>query len=74
MHLKKGISIIDFLKAAGHCKGAVFYRTVEQDCLNLKSQLCQYVFTASFFQNNIQKGSITCELKSDYDLLADYLE
>lgn len=74
MHLKKDISIMNFFKAVSRCKGDIFYHTTEQDCLNLKSQLCQYVFTASFFQSNIQKGTIICELQSDYDHLADYLE
>lgn len=74
MQLKEGILIVDFLKAASHCKGNVFYRTTEQDYLNLKSKLCQYVFTASFFQSNIKNGNIVCELESDYDLLSNYLE
>ena len=48
--------------------------TVEEDKLNLKSVLSQYLFVVLVEQKDVwDHGRITCE-EADREILADYLE
>jgi hypothetical protein len=74
MHLRKNIKIHDFLEAIKTCDGDVFFKTPEGDCLNLKSTLCQYIFTSiSDLDTLVCTGSIVCDLQDDYIKLKDFL-
>lgn len=75
MRLKKHTKTTAFLAAVNRCSGDVILDTAEGDSLNLKSQLCRYIFAvassnASFFES----ATVTCSESSDYTILRDFLE
>lgn len=74
MKLKKDLNLEQFFQAVRRCKGQVWFRTPEEDCLNLKSQLSQYVFIAAYLEYSLTlNGIVACELEEDLELLADFL-
>lgn len=74
MKLKKDINLVDFLEQVQKCKHDVYMETVEEDKLNLKSVLSQYLFVVLVEQKDVWNHSrISCE-EEDRELLADYLE
>ena len=76
MKLKEDVVLVEFLQRAKQCTGEVYFKTVEGDILNLKSQLSQYVFLAASVSENTQhllKGEIDCQNKTDYECLLPYL-
>lgn len=74
MKLKPTADIPSFLQAVQHCKAKVCFTTADQDELNLKSTLSQFVFTA-VYSGNLQelKGNIEIEDPLDAERLAEYL-
>ena len=46
MHLNPNIDINEFLKVVSTCKGDVLFETPEGDQMNLKSELCRFVFAS----------------------------
>lgn len=75
MVLKKNINIRNFLSDVHSCTGEVTYRTLQNDCLNLKSELCKYLFlTAIAAPAALENGDVICAKEEDYILLAPYLE
>ena len=72
--LKAAVSHADFLKRVKDCRGEVLFETADGDVLNLKSQLSQFVFAASFLKPEIvQQAQVRCEETSDYEILRNYL-
>lgn len=74
MNLKKNIDLTAFLDAARQCDGDVFFHTAENDILNLKSTLSQYVAMSIIYKPRLLENAIiTCTQESDYEKLAEYL-
>lgn len=76
MKLKNGVSFADFLNQVDQCEGEVFYKTIEGDQLNLKSQLSKYLFlvaTNAPEHASLSDGEILFS-ETDYELLKEYLD
>ena len=74
MYLKHPINTVDFFKAIDRCSGEVLLRTREKDILNLRSQLCRFVFAVALTDRNFfDKAVVECSVPSDYAILHDYL-
>lgn len=75
MHFRANISYRAFLQQVQLCRGQVFYVTLENDRLNLKSELCKYLFiSAAVSSGLLDGGRVECSDPEDYRLLADYLQ
>ena len=75
MKLKKDVNINEFLDAAQKCSGQVFLQTTEEDILNLKSLLSQYVLMSIMGNNHLlERAQIVCVQEEDYQKLTEYLE
>ena len=75
MRLKNDVNLVDFLNQVQKCKYDGYMETVEEDKLNLKSVLSQYLFVVLVEQKR-RLGSQQdhpCE-EADREILADYLE
>lgn len=74
MKLKKGINLVEFLNQVQKCRYDVYLETEDEDKLNLKSVLSQYLFVVLAEQSDVwEHGSIRCA-EEDLDLLGEYLE
>lgn len=74
MHLNPNIDIKEFLKVVSTCKGDVLFETPEGDQMNLKSELCRYVFASNSNAHRTVSAEITCKVPEDEALLKDYLQ
>lgn len=71
--LKAGINIAAFLRTADLCEGSVLFEGADGDRLDLKSQLCKYLFLASEIDPEyLASGKIRCDSK-DAQRLAEYI-
>ncbi len=71
--LNPHIRMTDFILAVNHCEGPVTFETQEGDVLNLKSELCKYIFLAvSLKPKYLETCKISCSPK-DAALLTDYI-
>ncbi len=76
MKLKKEVSFADFLNRVDQCEGEVFYKTIEGDQLNLKSQLSKYLFlvaTNAPESASLSDGEILFN-EMDYEVLKEYFD
>lgn len=74
MKLKENVNITAFLQALQRCEADVLFVTDEDDHLNLRSMLSQFVFTAVIAGAiNQPKGRIELRQSTDLELLRDYL-
>lgn len=74
MKLKEGIDVLAFLDAAKDCSGEVFFHSHQNDILNLKSLISQYVLVSIYQQPGLLEGAkIVCTNDDDYARLADFL-
>ena len=74
MRLKNDVNLVDFLNQVQKCKYDVYMETVEEDKLNLKSVLSQYLFVVLVEQKDVwDYRRITYE-EADREILDDYLE
>lgn len=74
MKLKENINPVDFLKQIRTCRSDVYLETEDEDRLNLKSVLSQYVFIVLAEQKEmLDKAKVVCEGEEDYQTLAEYL-
>lgn len=72
--LREQINIKEFLKAVDQCDGEVFFKTAEEDQLNLKSMLTKYIFATLLNSPEIiQKAVVECQAAEDYKRLAAFL-
>ena len=75
MQLKPSIQYRDFLRQVQLCRGEVSYVTVQNDRLNLKSELCKYLFISAAVSSGLLDGGwVECADAGDYELLADFLQ
>ncbi|MDO4623222.1 MAG: hypothetical protein Q4B22_09750 [Eubacteriales bacterium] len=75
MKLRKEIDIPAFMKAVSSCKGDVIFDSGNGDALDLKSELCRYIFfTVEADEKLRNTGMIQCSLNEDYEKLKDYLQ
>lgn len=74
MKLNPNCNFADFLSTISLCSGEVFFETTQGDVLNLKSELCRYVFAVVVSQPHLlESGSLICKDSQDVDLLKEYL-
>lgn len=72
--LRDDIDLAAFFSAVNHCKGEVVFLSAEGDRMNLKSALCQYLFTSVYLHRDIRlDGTIFCEDAEDEPLLRPFL-
>lgn len=73
MKLKEKLDLTAFFDAVRLCEGRVWFRTREGDCLNLKSQLSQYLFVAAWLEpSRPLDGELTCDRAEDQPLLEPF--
>lgn len=73
--LRDDIDLAAFFSAVNHCKGEVVFLSTEGDRMNLKSALCQYLFTSVYLHRDIRlEGSISWEDPEDETLLRSFLK
>lgn len=75
MKLKQGIDYGKFFTTITACQGDVYFDTVNNDHLNLKSALSQFVFSCALSQRmELLEGFIVCMVEDDYKQLQNFLE
>ena len=68
-------SLVDFFHAVQKCQGQVLYFSTEGDQLNLKSTLCQFLFSSALLSNpELLNGRVVCEREEDLLLLQPFLK
>lgn len=68
-------SLIEFFRAVQQCQGQVLYFSKEGDQLNLKSTLCQFLFSSAMVSDpSLLNGRISCEKEEDYLRLCPFLK
>lgn len=74
MHLLPNVNVQEFLKVVATCEGDVVFETPEGDMMNLKSELCRYVFASNADSTfRIMHGDITCKNPDDATRLSAFL-
>lgn len=74
MKLNPNSDFSNFLATVEHCAGDVLFTTTDGDMLNLKSELCRYVFAVVAANPLIlEKGSLICKNESDLTKLQSFL-
>ena len=74
MKLKEGINVHAFLDTARGCSGEVFFHSSQNDILNLKSLISQYVLVSIYGKPGLFDGAqIVCTNDEDYQKLSEYL-
>lgn len=74
MYLKQPVNTVDFFKAIDRCSGEILLRTKEKDILNLRSQLCRFIFAVALSDKGFfDEAIVECSAISDYEVLRDYL-
>jgi len=65
MELKHIMDSVAFFKAVDSCRGEILLHTKEQDVLNLRSQLCRFIFAVAFSEGSFLEGArVECIMKS----------
>lgn len=73
--LKQNIDYGRFFTALNACQGDVYFDTINNDHLNLKSTLSQFVFSCALSQcRELLDGFIVCTVEDDYKRLQNFLE
>lgn len=73
--LRDDLNLTAFFSAVNHCKGEVVFLSTEGDRMNLKSALCQYLFTCVYLHRNIRlEGTVSLENPEDEPLLKPFLK
>lgn len=74
MYLKHPLNTVDFFQAIDSCRGEVLLHTKEKDVLNLRSQLCRFIFAVTLSGHHfLADARLECSDSSDYVLLQDFL-
>lgn len=74
MLLDPSANLIEFLDQVAKCDGTVLLQTPQGDSLNLRSELCRFIFMcASTNKNLLRDADIQCSCSADYQLLEKYL-
>ncbi len=69
--IKPNAPVSAFLNALDDCRGEIIFRSAQGDTLDLKSQLCKYLFL-TIPKDRTAQGTVSCT-EADYDILRDYL-
>lgn len=73
--LRENVNLTAFFSAVNRCKGEVIFLSAEGDQMNLKSTLCQYLFTSAYLHREIRlDGTISCGNPEDAVLLEPFLK
>lgn len=74
MKLKENINLVEFLKQTRNCRSEVYLETEDENKLNLKSVLSQYVVVAMSGQRELlENAQVVCKEDADYQALSEYL-
>lgn len=74
MKLNPSCDFAHFLNTISQCSGDVLFETTEGDVLNLKSELCRYIFAVVASKPHLlETGTLTCKKPQDGELLKKYL-
>lgn len=74
MKLKENVNLVEFLRQTRKCRSEVYLETEDENKLNLKSVLSQYVVVAMAGQKELlENARIVCKEDEDYQALSDYL-
>ena len=74
MKLKHNADLSAFLQAARSCQHEVVFISAENDRLNLKSQLCSYIFLVlAMHPELLERGEVLLE-PDDVALMKDFVE
>lgn len=74
MKLNPYCDFADFLNIVQQCDGDVFFSTLDGDLLNLKSELCRYVFAVVVSKPDLlERGTLICKEAADVALLKPFL-
>lgn len=72
--LRDNVDLTAFFSAVNRCNGNVVFLSTQGDRMNLKSTLCQYLFTSVYLHRDFQlDGTISCEEPEDEPLLRPFL-
>lgn len=73
--LRADANLSEFLQQAGRCAGEITFCTEEGDCIDLKSLLSAYVFSALAGRPDmLSRGTVCCAREEDFVRLAAFLE
>ena len=74
MKLKDNVNLVEFLRNVKKCKSDVFLKTENEDMLNLKSILSQYVLVVLAEKKELlENARVICKGDEDYQVLMEYL-
>lgn len=74
MKLNPNCNFTRFMSAVSECRGDVFFETSEGDVLNLKSELCRYVFAVVLTKPQLLENStLKCTDPKDKELILPFL-
>lgn len=74
MRLNPNANYFDFLEQIPNCNGTVLLQTPQGDILNLRSELCRFIFACAATNKTLLSGAvIQCDCQEDYVLLAPFL-
>ncbi len=74
MKLKENVNLVEFLRQTRNCKSEVYLETEDEDKLNLKSVLSQYVVVVMAGQRDLlENAQVVCKEDEDYQALSAYL-
>jgi len=74
MKLNPNCDFTNFMNTVYQCCDDVFFETAEGDVLNLKSDLCRYVFAVVVSKPHLlEHGTLRCKNAADACLLKEYL-
>lgn len=74
MLLNPNANYFDFLEQVSNCSGTVLLQTPQGDILNLRSELCRFIFACAATNKTLLSGAeIQCACQEDYLLLTPFL-
>ncbi len=74
MKLNPNCDFANFLEIVQQCSGDVLFSTPEGDVLNLKSELCRYIFAVVVSTPRLlETGEVVCRNEDDAVLLRPFL-
>lgn len=74
MKLNPNCNFASFLETVRQCSGDVYFTTPEGDILNLKSELCRYIFAVVVSTPRLlETGELICNNETDVVCLRPFL-
>lgn len=74
MYLKHPMDPVALFEAIDRCTGDVLLHTREKDVLNLRSQLCRFLFAVALSEEAFfDHARVECANESDYEILSAFL-